>query len=175
MRISYKATDFIPAPEGRYSAVGCDVVDLGLVSGQFGEKHCCRIYWQIDAVNPETRKRFVVSKQYNVSLNEKATLRKHLQSWRGRPFTKEELLDLDLEKLVGAPCELVIEHNIKDEGVYANVAVVVPLRKGDIPLRLDGSYTRKKDRDDYQPPAKPAESSEPEAQAQAAYDDSVPF
>jgi hypothetical protein len=43
-----------------------------------------------------------VQKRYTASLNEKATLRKDLESWRGKPFTKEELAAFDLEKLLGA-------------------------------------------------------------------------
>jgi len=177
MRISHKPADFTPAPEGRHNAVCCDVVDLGLVTGQYGEKHQCRIYWQIDEINEDAKppKRFVVSKQYNVSLDPKSTLRKNLEAWRGRGFTKEELADFDTENLVGAPCEVVVQHNIKDEGTYANVVSLVCLRKGDTPLKLDGSYTRKKDRDDYQAPRSAAPAAEEAAAASSGYDDDVPF
>jgi hypothetical protein len=75
--------------------------------------------------------------KYTLSLNEKATLRKHLDSWRGRPFTAEELDGFDILKLIGANCYLNIIHEAaKDNSgkVYANIASITPLMKKDAKL-----------------------------------------
>ena len=53
----------------------------------------------------ETR---VLSKQYTCSLSDTASLRKDLDSWRGRRFTDEELKGFDLRNIVGVPCQLSI-------------------------------------------------------------------
>src|SRR6056300_1545659 len=45
------------------------------------------------------------SKTFTNSLGEKATLRKMLQSWRGRAFTQKELQGFDLSTVVGHPVQ----------------------------------------------------------------------
>ena len=137
--------DFVPAPQGLHRAVCCDVIDLGVIQTKFGAKEKCRIVWQIED-RQEDGKPYLVSNMYTPSLAEKANLRKHLETWRGRPFTPEERRGFDLEVLVGVNCQLQIIHNTKDGSTYANVAAVVPAPKGAEPLQVDG-YIRKKDRD----------------------------
>jgi len=52
-----------------------------------------------------------ISKTYTASLNENATLYKDLVTWRGKSFSKEELEGFDLDKMIGAPANLEVEHN----------------------------------------------------------------
>jgi hypothetical protein len=145
-----KATgSFTPAPEGQYSAVCVDVVDLGIVEttwkGEKKEAHKCRVVFEIDE-QMETGKRFTVSQQFTASLNEKANLRKFLESWRGKPFTREELAGFDTEQLIGAPAVLQVVHNERDGTVYANINSVMKLMKGVGRLQPAGDYVRVKDR-----------------------------
>lgn len=145
---SYEKKDYTPAPEGLWQAVCCDVVDLGLVKDTFGEKHKVKLVWLIEENDPKTKKPFSVSKRFNLSLHEKASLRKDLESWRGRKFNQEELKKFDLEKLIGANCQLSVVHNVKDEGeVYANVQNIVSSRKDTTKLRVPDDYVRQADRD----------------------------
>lgn len=53
---------------------------------------------------------YVVSGFYTNSLNEKSRLRPMLESWRGRPFTEEELDGFDLQNVLGKPCLLSVIH-----------------------------------------------------------------
>jgi hypothetical protein len=55
-----------------------------------------------------------------------------LESWRGRPFTQEELNGFSLENVLGAPCMLSVVHKPSKDGtkMYANVGSVVALPKG---------------------------------------------
>lgn len=148
---SYEKKDYTPAPEGLWQGVCCDVGDLGMVKGNFGEKHMVKIVWLLEENDPKTKKPFSVSKRYSLSLHEKANLRKDLESWRGRKFTPQELEKFDLEKLLGANCQLSISHNIKEEGeVYANVQAVVPIRNNAPKLRVPDDYVRYIDRDKHQ-------------------------
>lgn len=65
----------------------------------------------------------MVSKEYTCSLNEKANLRKDLESWRGKMFTAEELEGFEIDDLVGKACTVQVMHN--DNG-YAVVKSVLP-------------------------------------------------
>lgn len=137
---------YTPAPEGLYHAVCVDVVDLGVLTTTWGDKHKVRLVWQIEEVNTEADRRFEVRKQYNLSLHEKATLRKDLESWRGRKFTDQELQGFDLEKLIGVNAQVQIVHDLGDDAtVWANVQAVVPAPKGVAKL-VPQDYTRVQDR-----------------------------
>jgi len=141
---------FTPAPEGLHQAVCVDVVDLGLVNTQWGDKHKVELRWQLDEVNQETGRRFDVRARYTLSLSEKANLRKNLETWRGRKFTGEELKGFDLEKLIGVNCQLQVIHNLSDEGkTYANVQAIVP-HNAKAPKIQPLDYVREKDREKQQ-------------------------
>jgi len=71
----------------------------------------------------------VIGKTYTVSLHENANLRGDLESWRGRPFTREELDGFDISKLLGVPCMVNVTHTDKNGKTYANIAAVTPLPK----------------------------------------------
>ncbi len=71
----------------------------------------------------------VISRIFTLSLSEKSHLRPFLESWRGKPFTVEELIGFDISKLIQVNCQLNIIHVTKNEKTYANVAGVMPLAK----------------------------------------------
>jgi hypothetical protein len=159
--------EFTPAPEGLHQSVCVDVVDLGMQDGQWGPKPKVRLVWQLDQVNPETSKRFTVSQQYTLSLNEKANLRHHLEAWRGKKFSPQELQGFDLEKLLGVNGQVQVVHALSDDGrIWANVQAIVPLGKGMTKMRAE-EYVRVKDRTD-----KPAD---PTANGGKPAEDDVPF
>src|SRR3990167_2490369 len=80
--------------------------------------------------------------------DEKANLRKHLEAWRGKKFTKEELDGFDVEKLLGVNCQLQVIHNLSDNGgTFANVQAIVPLGKGMVKIRPSEDYVRMVNRD----------------------------
>ena len=133
--------EFFLIPAGTYQSVCYDLWDLGLQEGDWkGKKivrHRIRLAWEINELIEKGEyqgKRLVVSKAYTLSLDSKATLRKDLESWRGRAFTKEELLGFDIEKLIGINAMLSIVHVQKDEKTFANVATVSKAMKGMEPL-----------------------------------------
>lgn len=138
--------DFTPAPEGVHSGVCVDVADLGMQPGPYGSKHKVRLTWELEERMPDG-KPYITSKFYNLSLHEKSGLHKDLKAWRGKPFTPEELKGFDVEKVLGAPVTLIIEHNEKDGSVYANItAVTKPTKR----LAPSGKYVRYKDRAENQ-------------------------
>jgi hypothetical protein len=145
-----KSRDFAPAPEGLHRAVCVDVVDLGMVDGQFGRKHKVMLSWQIEETM-DNGKPFLVSKRYTLSLHKKSALRPDLESWRGKPFSEVEAEGFDLEKLLGANAQLNIVHNKVDDATFANISAVVPAAKG-APALKARDYTRVCDREGYEPP-----------------------
>ena len=77
-------------------------------------------------------------KNYTLSWSEKANLRLDLQSWRGRPFSQEEMRKFDLKNVLGAWCMLnVIERPGNDGKTYTNVNGVTPvpaiIKQGGLP------------------------------------------
>lgn len=142
----------LPLPEpGTHLAVCCAVWDLGLQKSSYmGEEkiqHKVIIAWEIDqkidAPDSEYHgKPYMLNKKYTLSLGDKANLRKDLESWRGKPFTAEELQGgFDIEKLYGINCLLGIKHEADRNDaskVYANVTAILPPQKGTekiLPLR----------------------------------------
>src|SRR5689334_864018 len=105
--------NFTPAPEGIHSAVCVDILDLGILpitfQGETKMQHKVRIFWQIDEERADGNPHEVMN-EYTLSLNEKAKLRQHLETWRGRKFTEQELEGFDIEVLLGKPCQLQIMH-----------------------------------------------------------------
>jgi len=136
---------FTPAPVGLHRAICCDVVDLGMVPSQWGDKHKVRVIWQTEATMPDG-KPYLVDQRYTLSLDEKSNLRRDLEAWRGRAFTLTEAAGFDLERLVGVSCCLVIVHKAGKEAgkVFANVQAVLPAIPGQ-PLAVR-DYVRVTDR-----------------------------
>lgn len=133
--------NFKPCPAGLHQAVCVDVIDRGVLPGQFGEKHKVDVRWQVEQ-GMEDGKPYMIQQRYTLSLNEKATLRHHLESWRGKPLSDQELAGFDLEKLIGANCQIVVIHRPGDQGkVWANVQTITPLGKGMKKLTVR-DYTR---------------------------------
>ena len=127
-------SNFTPAPAGSHAAVCVDVVDLGVLTVEWGGKakkqHKVRVVWQIDE-DREDGTPFQVHRRYTLSLHEKAGLRKDLESWRGRAFSEQELDGFDVEVLIGVPCLLSVIHSKGNDGsVFANVASIMKLPKG---------------------------------------------
>ena len=138
---------FATASEGLQQAVCVDVEDLGEQNTPWGPKHQVRVWWQSEHRNTEDRNhRFLLSKKYTASLNEKARLRGDLESWRGRKFSESEIEGFDLEKLLDSNCQIQVQHNVSERGnTFANVNAIVPLGK-DMPKMQVEDYTRRKDR-----------------------------
>lgn len=150
--------EWTPAPEGLHCAVCCDVIDLGLVKTEWGDKPKVRLVFELGLFSedgteqfspdfPDEDRRYIVRRDFGLSLSEKSTLRPFLESWRGRKFTKEELAGFDLERLIGVNCQLQIIHNITDQGrTFANIQAAVPLGRGMEKIHVSPDYVREVDR-----------------------------
>ncbi len=143
MAIMAKKTggDFVLPRAGLQNGVCSKVFDLGIqtttYSNETKTQHKIMVLWELSEIinDPENEnhgKRLIAHKEYTLSLNDKANLRKDLEMWRGRQFTPEELADgFDLEKLLGIPCTLTLVHKTSAAGnERADVASVAPPQAG---------------------------------------------
>lgn len=147
---SGSGTAFLPAPVGVHQAVAVDVVDMGILEvtyqGKSKKQHKVRVVWQIEELMDDG-KPFICQKRYTLSLNEKSTLRKDLESWRGRAFTEAELEGFDVETIIGVNCLLNVMQVQKGGETYANVTAVMPIKKT-MEKMVPSNYKRVKDRTD---------------------------
>jgi hypothetical protein len=147
-------TAFQPAPAGVHQAVAVDVVDMGILEvtyqGKTKKQHKVRVVWQIEELMADG-KPFICQKRYTLSLNEKSTLRKDLESWRGRAFTDAELDGFDVETIIGVNCLLNVMQVQKGGETYANVTAVMPIKKT-MEKMAPTNYKRVKDRTDGDQP-----------------------
>lgn len=134
-----KGGNFERCPSGMHLARCYRIVDLGTQKseymGQTKYLHKVMLGWEIHGMHDngtpikmQDGRPFAIFKNYTLSWSEKANLRLDLQSWRGRPFTQEEMRRFDLKNVLGAWCMLnVIERQGQDNKMYTNVAGVTPV------------------------------------------------
>lgn len=131
MAIIVKEESGPQVPPGTHIAVCYRIVYIGTQPDSgFGQKKKLIIFWELP------HERIVVDgkempagicKIYTKTIGDKADLRKHLESWRGRPFTPEELGRFDLAAILGKPCQLQVAPNAKGK---SSVVAVVGVPKG---------------------------------------------
>jgi len=133
-----KKFEIIPA--GSYPARCYSMIELGTneetYQGVSKMVNKVRITWELptetmvfkEERGPEPR---VISKEFTLSMHEKANLRGFLESWRGKSFTEKEAESFDVTNLLGVPCLLSITHKAATNGnTYANISSVSLLPKG---------------------------------------------
>ena len=130
---------FERCPPGMHLARCYRIIDLGTQKteymGQTKYLHKIMLGWELhgnrDNGSPlkmNDGRPFAIFKNYTLSWSEKANLRLDLQSWRGKPFTNEEMRRFDLETVLGAWCMVnVIERAGTNGKTYANVSGVTPV------------------------------------------------
>lgn len=131
--------NYSPIEAGTYAARCVGVIDLGIQHNDYNGKdqERVRLVFELPTERTVTEagedKPRWMSKPYTASLHEKATLRKELEAWRGKPFTAEELAGFNLGKLVGVPCLLnIVTQEGKNGGVFAKIASIGKAMKGQV-------------------------------------------
>ena len=145
------STDFKPVDAGTYVARCYSMVHIGTIEqeymGEIKEQNKVRISWEL----PTELKVFKeekgeqpqsVSKEFTLSMHEKANLRKFLESWRGKGFSEEEAKKFDVTKLLGKACMISIIHKTSKQGkLYAEISSISTLPKGmDCPAQINPSF-----------------------------------
>ena len=68
-----------------------------------------------------------VSKNFTVTLAEKSTLRKDLQTWRGKDFTADELRGFELKNVLGQWAMISVVETENNGNTYTNIANINPV------------------------------------------------
>lgn len=124
--------DFQPAPTGTHLARCVGVIALGTQqpgNPTFNAAFKVLLVWELpDEMVGD--KAMTCHAEYGCFLGEKANLRHDLESWRGRPFTSQELDGFDVAQVLDVPCMISIIHKPSGKGaVYAKVTAVSKLPK----------------------------------------------
>ncbi len=134
-----KGGDFVLIPAGNHIARCYGMVEIGTIKEETGiyagkESHKVRISWETPHECHDFGKGlqpFSVHKEFTLSMNEKATLRKMLESWRGKSFTEQEAESFDITKLLGKPCMINVIHKTSGKGsTYADISSIATIPKG---------------------------------------------
>jgi hypothetical protein len=127
---------FRPHPEGQHIGVCVDVVDLGLKVQDFPGTDpylaaTCALVFRTGERNEETGEYIDIAREFTVSMGDRANLRKFLEQWRGRPYTKDDIdKGVPLHKLDGQPAMLSISHKVSGKNrTYANITACVGVPK----------------------------------------------
>jgi hypothetical protein len=88
------------------------------------------IGWELSNELMSDGRPFSINKRYTYSSSDKGTLRKDLESWRSKPFSKEDFGKFDIFKLIGIPCMLGVVHTERNSKTYANITSIMRLPKG---------------------------------------------
>jgi hypothetical protein len=132
--------DFKRAPAGSHIAVCNLVADCGLQPGSQAfpsPKRKIYLRFEIPGERVEYEKDgkqvegpLTIGSFYTASMNEKATLRKHLEGWRGKGFTDAEAAAFDVSKLLGQACMLSVIETESGGKTYSNIQNIGKLPKG---------------------------------------------
>lgn len=202
--VSQPSGDFKRVPAGSHIAVCNLVADMGLQPGSAvypDPKRKLYIRFEIPAERVEYEKDgqklegpLAIGSFYTASMHEKATLRKHLEGWRGTKFTDAEAAAFDVASILGKACMLSVVETTRGDKTYANIAGIGKLPKGmpapaaENPLLYYDKtsdlaafnalpdWLQKKIGEQLQPPTEQAADEAAAAQHAATFDDDdVPF
>ena len=125
--------EFKVAPVGSHLARLYRIIDLGTQKSEYmGQVKMLRkvkFFWELhgDELLIEG-KPLIQTRNYTLSLGDKASLRKDLESWRGKSFTDDELRGFDISNLLDKWCMVTVQHRTANNGnVYADAVAVTPV------------------------------------------------
>lgn len=129
--------EFTPVPPGMHLARCYRIIDLGTQESTYQGtvKKLPKVMLQFEVHGEDDSGKAIVtakgepmsiSKNFTLSLADMATLRKDLQTWRGREFTSDELRGFELKNVLGAWAMLSIIKAQGDNGKeYTNIAAIM--------------------------------------------------
>lgn len=125
---------------GSYVARCVSMIELGTQKVEYQDKMTMqkkvRLTWEMPTEKKVFKQEngeqpYVISKEMTLSLNEKANLRKFLESWRGKAFTEDESKKFNICFLLERTCLLNIIHKDKKDGnKRLDIASISQIPKG---------------------------------------------
>lgn len=138
-----KGTSFTPLSEGVHTAICSGLIDIGEQYSEKFDKKIDKVIIMLDVLDEpyldkagQLQSR-MIRKEYSTSLNEKSSLRKDLESWRGKAFTEEELVGFDLKNILNKGCNINVINESKDGRTYSKIAGIMPLKRTETVEQLE--------------------------------------
>lgn len=132
--------NYAPIPQGNYVARCYSMIEIGTVTEEFqGEKkkmHKVRLGFEFPTEQKVFKEEngeqpYLLSKEFTLSMHEKASLRKFLEAWRGKAFVESEAKSFDITVLLGKACMINVVHKESAKGdLRANISSVGAMPKG---------------------------------------------
>ena len=132
---SKPAMNIKPVEAGTHMAVCYGLVDIGHQYNEKYKKSTHKVIVMFELLDETITTKDgneinrTMSSRYTMSLSEKAVLYKDLISWRGQPFTDDELKGFNLRNIVGAPCLLSVVRTERNGTTYANISGIMKMPK----------------------------------------------
>lgn len=126
---------FSPHSEGQHAVLCVDVVNLGVNVERFADqepREVAKVALVFASGEQQDDKSLtLVTTEMTLSANEKANLRKFLESWRGKSYTPEQAeAGLPINKLYGQAALISVEHVMTRKGrKFAKIISIGPLPK----------------------------------------------
>ena len=130
--------------------ISIDKIDaLDEYQGEPKKKNSLWVYFELPnelaVFNPEKGEEpYSVNIEYNHVPYETAKIMKHINSWRGKALSPQEIDDFDVSTLLEKPCMLTIVHNTSAANgkTYANIASISGMPKGiECPKQVNPTFT----------------------------------
>ena len=121
--------------------------------GEVNIRRQCIIAWELPTElmldGEKAGQPFLVSRFYTASLHEKANLRKDLEQWRTRAFTKEELNGFEAKNILGKSC--MVSLGTDDKG-KVRVSGIMSVPKGmTVPVQVNPTIYFSLERSEFDP------------------------
>ena len=128
---------FVPVPTGMHLARCYRIIDLGTQESTYmgNIKHLPKVMFQFEVHSEDSQGNatvtskgdpMTVSKNFTLTLAEKSTLRKDLQTWRGKEFSAEELKGFELKNVLGQWAMISVVETENNGKTYTNIATINP-------------------------------------------------
>ncbi|NDB59064.1 hypothetical protein EB001_11495 [bacterium] len=129
---------FVPVPTGMHLARCYRIIDLGTQESTYmgNIKHLPKVMFQFEVHSEDSQGNptvttkgdpMTVSKNFTLTLAEKSTLRKDLQTWRGKDFTADELKGFELKNVLGQWAMISVVETENNGKTYTNIATINPV------------------------------------------------
>ena len=129
-----------PVPAGVYPARLYKIMHYGTIYNKYNDKmvNTIRFDWELPTktkvFDPDKGPQpLSISKEYTLSMNEKANLCKDIESWNGEKFkTDQEAENFDIAGLIGRDCMINVAHKTSQSSgnTYAYIASISPMPEG---------------------------------------------
>ena len=127
--------EYEQVPAGTYVATCYRFIDRGTQTknfmGQEKRRHEIMLSFELDELMTDGRP-YTINKIYSWSMHPMYSLRKDLETWRGKPFAHSDFSAFNTRSLLGLPATITITHDLSKDGerTFARLSSIGKPMKG---------------------------------------------